>query len=85
MGQTPRSMEIKQQQLAEERGEPDFNLLAFVIAAVNEGGASLADVSTAVGVNRDTLERWMGECGYNYRLEKRFVPIVPVQPGQATT
>ena len=49
-----------------------------IMRDVNERQLSLSDVADKMGMPRPTLERWLNECGYEYKVQRRFVPIEPV-------
>ncbi len=62
----------KQQAAARRRtGDPDFDLVAYILNAVAEG-ATLQAVADELKVDRTQLERQMARIGYIYRPGGRF-------------
>lgn len=85
MSQMPHGMRKREQQLAVSRKEPDFSLLAYLIARVNDDGANLYEVSKELGMSNDTLLTWCRQCGWDYRVDKQMIPLRPMEPaGRAT-
>ena len=85
MLQMPRGMREKEQELAVARKEPAFSLLGHLIRRVNDDGANLYELSKDLGMSNDTLLSWCRQCGWDYRVDKKMLPLQPMEPAVQTT
>lgn len=74
----PRNFELLEMRMAEQREQPQFSIIGYCLQRINADGISMADLATELELNRDTLERWLSDCGYRYQLQKALVPVVPI-------
>ena len=78
----PPGMQRLQERMREERAQPDFDLLSYIMEQYNEQNRTLNDLAADFSVATVMLYGWLKDVGVRIdrRMVRKMVPVGEVAP-----